>query len=130
MGYKNNLKKDSANERQRFSIRKLTIGAASVLVGTTLFQVNGGVQVHADAVDQQVVKNNDTDNSAQEVDAIKATTAVNKDDETLEVASSSEENQDGVSVNTASNNQVANQDQQPPTQETVNNSDVNVKMNG
>ncbi len=37
MGYKNNLKKDSANERQRFSIRKLTIGAASVLVGTTLF---------------------------------------------------------------------------------------------
>ena len=129
MGYKNNLKKDSANERQRFSIRKLTIGAASVLVGTTLFQVNGGVQVHADAVDQQVVKNNDTDNSAQEVDAIKATTAVNKDDETLEVASSSEENQDGVSVNTASNNQVANQDQQPPTQETVNNSDVNAEAN-
>lgn len=129
MGYKNNWKKDSANERQRFSIRKLTIGAASVLVGTTLFQVNGGVQVHADAADQQVVKNDDTDNSAQEVDATKATTAVNKGDETLEVASSSEENQDGVSVSIASNNQVANQDQQPPTQEIVNNSDVNAEAN-
>ncbi|MCH3904314.1 MAG: YSIRK-type signal peptide-containing protein [Lactobacillus sp.] len=31
-----------SNERQRFSIRKLSIGAASVLLGTTLFLTNGG----------------------------------------------------------------------------------------
>lgn len=37
------LNKELANQRQRFSIRKLTIGAASVLLGTTLFWVNGEV---------------------------------------------------------------------------------------
>lgn len=39
---KEDLKRDLANQRQRFSIRKLSIGAASVLLGTALFFVNGG----------------------------------------------------------------------------------------
>ena len=37
------LNKELANQRQRFSIRKLTIGAASVLLGTTLFWTTAGV---------------------------------------------------------------------------------------
>lgn len=44
--------KKSADQKQRFSIRKLSIGAASVLVGTTLFWTNGGV-VHADNTSSQ-----------------------------------------------------------------------------
>lgn len=45
-----NLSNALSNQCQRFSIRKLSIGAASVLLGTTLFLANGGVQVHADSV--------------------------------------------------------------------------------
>lgn len=37
---------NQANERQRFSIRKLTVGAASVLLGLAFLSVNGN-QVHA-----------------------------------------------------------------------------------
>lgn len=37
-----NYQSDMANRRERFSIRKLSIGAASVLLGTTLFMVNSG----------------------------------------------------------------------------------------
>jgi hypothetical protein len=50
-----------SNERQRFSIRKLSIGAASVLLGTTLFLTNGGV-AHADKLSQgdQTVKTEET----------------------------------------------------------------------
>lgn len=38
----NNLSNAWANQRQRFSIRKLSVGFSSVLLGTTLFLVNGG----------------------------------------------------------------------------------------
>ncbi|MDN6759688.1 MAG: YSIRK-type signal peptide-containing protein, partial [Lactobacillus sp.] len=39
----------TANQRQRFSIRKLTVGAASVLLGTT-FLFGAGQTVQADSV--------------------------------------------------------------------------------
>jgi len=45
---KGNLKKHLANERQRFSIRKLTIGAASVLLGTSLMLGASTQVAHAD----------------------------------------------------------------------------------
>lgn len=67
-----NLSNALANQRQRFSIRKLSVGVSSVLLGTTLFLVNGGVQVNADSVDstnqqEQVTKTEEIDvNEAKE----------------------------------------------------------------
>ncbi|WP_338935261.1 YSIRK-type signal peptide-containing protein [Lactobacillus helveticus] len=49
MRRKHNLNIETANQRQRFSIRKLTIGAASVLLGTT-FLFGAGQTVQADSV--------------------------------------------------------------------------------
>ena len=43
---KKQLSLNQANERKRFSIRKLTVGAASVLLGLVFLSVNGN-QVHA-----------------------------------------------------------------------------------
>lgn len=73
------LNRDLANQRQRFSIRKLSIGAASVLIGTALFFVNGGMQqVQADSVDtgtdahqEQVTGNGAGQNAAKNTDAAK-----------------------------------------------------------
>lgn len=47
---KNNYKerlRQLDEKKERFSIRKLSIGAASVLIGLTLFGVGGISQVHA-----------------------------------------------------------------------------------
>ncbi|MDO4912848.1 MAG: YSIRK-type signal peptide-containing protein [Lactobacillus sp.] len=55
------LKQTSADQKQRFSIRKLNIGAASVLLGTTLLFGTGAV-THADTTDQT---NSASDNTSQ-----------------------------------------------------------------
>lgn len=49
MRRKHNLNLETANQRQRFSIRKLTVGAANVLLGTT-FLFGAGQTVQADSV--------------------------------------------------------------------------------
>lgn len=65
---KNDMLASEANERQRFSIRKLTIGASSVLLGT--FLVWGGTSVaKADTIDgsagtEQVASNKDVQTPA------------------------------------------------------------------
>ena len=51
MRRKHNLNIETANQRQRFSIRKLTVGAASVLLGTT-FLFGAGQTVQADSVNR------------------------------------------------------------------------------
>lgn len=49
MRRKHNLNLETANQRQHFSIRKLTVGAASILFGTT-FLFGAGQTVQADSV--------------------------------------------------------------------------------
>lgn len=39
---------DSANQKQRFSLRKLTIGTVSVLLGTTFYLTTTSTSVKAD----------------------------------------------------------------------------------
>ncbi len=55
------LAKKMESKKQRFAIKRLTVGVASVLVGTT-FMVQGGEKVHADEAVQQ-------ENSAVQIDA-------------------------------------------------------------
>ena len=62
------------NQRDHFSIRKLTIGAASVLIGIS-FMGFGGQAVHADEVTntqpavEQISKETTTDSTQQNNDA-------------------------------------------------------------
>lgn len=64
---KRDFRHNSANEKQRFSIRKLTIGAASVLLGTTLLWANGN-QVKADENTNADANDNNTQTSGQSTD--------------------------------------------------------------
>ena len=69
MNNRRNLKENlTISNKQRFSIRKFSIGVASVMLGTTLYFM-GGVGssiVHADSVDQPVQTQTSKDiNSAQ-----------------------------------------------------------------
>lgn len=61
---------NSANEHQRFSIRKLTIGAASVLIGTVFYLNNGGESVQAvtenDLPDTTVVQSDENTNGQEQ----------------------------------------------------------------
>ena len=43
--------KNAADRRQHFAIRKLTVGAASVLLGTTLWLGTNASTAHADVAD-------------------------------------------------------------------------------
>ncbi|MCC4466623.1 YSIRK-type signal peptide-containing protein [Limosilactobacillus reuteri] len=83
---KNNKKliaeKNRRNEKQRFAIRKLNVGVASVLLGIT-FSIYGGGQVvaHADTNDaSDQVATSDTGNLAEksEVASSGATTSANQ----------------------------------------------------
>lgn len=47
--YKERLRKMEP-KKERFSIRKFTVGAASVLIGFTIFGMNSGQSVKADSV--------------------------------------------------------------------------------
>lgn len=55
----NKLEKEKkiVNSKNRFSIRKLTIGAASVLIGTAFWMGATNVTVHADAAAGAPVEN-------------------------------------------------------------------------
>lgn len=61
---------NSANEHQRFSIRKLTIGAASVLIGAVFYLNNGGESVQAttenDLPDTTVVQSDENTNRQEQ----------------------------------------------------------------
>lgn len=69
------LRKDTANERQRFSIRKLSVGAASVLLGTLLFwgagntvkadQPTNGSETATSEVVEKTASDQATDTKAQ-----------------------------------------------------------------
>lgn len=61
---RNKKMRNLADQRQHFSIRKLTIGVASVLLGTSLwFGRNAGI---AQAADTNNNKDSDSQNEAQE----------------------------------------------------------------
>lgn len=81
------LQKSTANERQRFSIRKLSVGAASVLLGTA-FLFSAGQSVSADtttpadagqAKEEIVVKNNNASNTSAGNSGQKNNTVENND---------------------------------------------------
>ena len=69
MNNRRNLKENlTISNKQRFSIRKFSIGVASVMLGTTLYFMGGvGTSiVHADSVQGQSVQTSNLDtNSAQ-----------------------------------------------------------------
>ena len=58
------MKQFKMNERQRFSIRKFSIGAASVLLGSVFFVANPATEVQAAETQSNVeVVNNSNENS-------------------------------------------------------------------
>ena len=78
------MQKNFNDTKQHFSIRKLTIGAASVLIGTTFYLAGGNI-VHADAEaanvknDTQVTNNNEklAKNDANQAKEVKAASDAN-----------------------------------------------------
>lgn len=60
------------NQKQKFSIRKLSIGAASVLLGTTLVILGGVEPVKADIIgSEQVSQQNNDSTSSSDVNSLK-----------------------------------------------------------
>ncbi|TMR55024.1 YSIRK-type signal peptide-containing protein [Streptococcus pseudopneumoniae] len=57
------MKQFKMNERQRFSIRKFSIGAASVLLGSVFFVANPATEVQAAEVNTEVVSQDGNGNT-------------------------------------------------------------------
>ena len=107
------MKKDSFEEvrrKQRFSLRKLNIGVASVLLGVTIFGVNlskNDKLVHADNVEEQ--SNSNTTDKTDDVknntvtEASKNTTT-DKVDSSVESTNSSTETTESANKSTVANN--------------------------
>lgn len=114
---KNNKKliaeKNRRNEKQRFAIRKLNIGVASVLLGIT-FSIYGGGQAvaHADTANasDQVAASNTDDNSLTDKSAVTlSSTAANASQSSTSATSANSAAQSQASANSqpaaiASNN--------------------------
>ena len=66
------MKQFKFNERQRFSIRKFSIGAASVLLGSVFFAVNSVTEVQAMEASSNTVIANDTDRDLGSVPTAKS----------------------------------------------------------
>ena len=66
------MKQFKFNERQRFSIRKFSIGAASVLLGSVFFAINSVTEVQAMEASSNTVIANDTDRDLGSVPTAKS----------------------------------------------------------
>lgn len=87
MGKKNsNLAKNLANERQRFSIRKLSIGAASVFLGTAFF-LGGNAQT------TQAATPDDSATQTEKVEEVTPSDANSGEDRAVSNAKDSSQNQ-------------------------------------
>ena len=86
---KNNMKLNSMRQnkrKQRFALRKLTVGVASVLLGTAVFM--GGTAVNADTVDSNQVNVSQTANTGSEPPASASQSTSAASDATSDTATS------------------------------------------
>ena len=108
------MQKNYEDTKQHFSIRKFTIGAASVLIGTTFYLTSGNI-VHADSLpasDQQetsALNNNQDDSSKVQVNLDNQTDDTNRSEtgaisESSKKSDSAIENTDSQSANTTTDN--------------------------